>query len=232
MTPSPAKQAVPPADPAESHRCPNATSSGTSSHSPTNNQTNINQQTNTTMTHHPQPIQNVNILNQPIQTTQQTSHHPRIRDYMTPRTRSGITFAAQGRTKQQFADECDINNIMSRYLKTGIIDHVRDGAPQFLDASPVEFQEAMQIVAQAETLFEELPSSIRNRFDNDPAQLLEFVHDPSNIAEAVSMGFLDPTKLPTPTEAHTTPPSASHAAAGASGPTATPANAGTGGKGT
>jgi len=183
------------------------------------------------MTHHPQPNQNVNILNQPIQTTQQYSHHPLIRDYLTPRVRHAITFPSQGRTKQEFAAECDINNIMSRYLKTGIIDHVRDSAPQFLDASPLEFQEAMQIVAQAETLFEELPSSIRERFENDATKLLEFVHDPANIAESVTMGFLDPTRLLPSATGATTSPYAPEPAAGVSDPTATPANAGTGGKG-
>jgi len=183
------------------------------------------------MTHHPQPIQNINILNQPIEIKHSLQHHPFIRDYYTPRTRSGITFAAQGRTKQEFAAECDINNIMSRYLKTGIIEHVRDSVPQFFDASPCDFQEAMQLVAQAETLFEELPSKIRERFEHDPARLLEFVHDPANVAESVAMGFLDPAKLPTPTEAQKTSPSAPQPAAGASGPTATPSSAGTGGKG-
>lgn len=175
------------------------------------------------MTHHPQPNQNVNILNQPIEIKQSLQHHPFIRDYYTPRTRSGISFAAQGRTKQEFAQECDINNIMSRYLKTGIIEHVRDGAPQFLEASPLEFQEAMQIVAQAETLFEELPSSIRSRFENDATKLLEFVHDPANVAESVAMGFLDPSKLSTPIEAHTTPPVASNAAVGTTGGQGAPA---------
>ncbi|AXH74575.1 MAG: internal scaffolding protein [Microviridae sp.] len=200
-------------------------------HQPTN-QININQTHTHTMTHHPQPNQNVNILNQPIEIKQSLQHHPFIRDYYTPRTRSGISFAAQGRTKQEFAAECDINNIMSRYLKTGIIDHVRDSAPQFLEASPLEFQEAMQIVAQAETLFEELPSSIRSRFENDATKLLEFVHNPENIAESVAMGFLDPTRLPPSANGSPAPPSAPQPAAGAvSAPSAPPANAGTGGKG-
>lgn len=185
------------------------------------------------MTHHPQPIQNVNILNQPIETTTKPTllFHPFIRDYYTPRVRRGICFPAQGRTKQEFAQECDINNIMSRYLKTGIIDHVRDSSPQFLDASPLEFQEAMELVAQASTLFEELPSSIRNRFENDATKLLEFVHDPANVAESVAMGFLDPAKLPPSNEAPKAPPSAPQPAGGAPGPTATPPTAGTGGKG-
>ncbi|WNK14726.1 MAG: internal scaffolding protein [Microvirus sp.] len=174
------------------------------------------------MTHHPQ---------QKPTTTHLYTHHPLIRDYLTPRVRRGIIFPAQGRTKQEFARECDINNIMSRYLKTGIIDHVRDSAPQFLDASVGDFQSAMEIIAQAETLFEELPSSIRNRFDNDPAQLLEFVHDPANTVEAVAMGFIDPTKLPTPNQALNTPPASPQPAVGASGTPATPPSAATGGKG-
>lgn len=183
------------------------------------------------MTHHPQTPTPVVLLNQPISTTLESTHHPYVRDYYTPRARRGIIFAAQGRTKQEFARECDINNIMSRYLKTGIIDHVRDSAPQFLDATGLEFQSAMELVAQAESLFEELPSSIRNRFENDPRQLLEFVHDPANVAESVAMGFLDPAKLPPSNEAPKALPSASQPAVGASGPSATPPSGEQGGKG-
>ncbi|WNK13533.1 MAG: internal scaffolding protein [Microvirus sp.] len=174
------------------------------------------------MTHHPnsnpQP-QISTVKNLPL-----SNHHSLIRDYQTPRVRRGIIFASQGRTKQEFASECDINNIMRRYLKTGIIDHVRDSAPQYLDATAFEFQSAMELVAQAQTIFEELPSSIRTRFENDPARLLEFVHDPDNVAEAVAMGFLDPAKLPPPNEAPKAAPAASQP------PTTTPPET-TGGKG-
>jgi len=173
-----------------------------------------------TMTHYPPPNTNTNILNQPISVTLTSTHHPKIRDYYSPRIRSGLTFTGPSRTKQQFAAECDINNIMRRYLKTGILDHVRDGAPQYLDATALEFQSAMELVAQAQTIFEELPSAIRARFENDPSRLLEFVHDPANIAESVAMGFLDPAKLPSGgvSQNAATPPSAAEGGKGAKAP--------------
>lgn len=94
-------------------------------------------------------------------------------------------------TQQSFKDECDVNVIMSRYLKTGILpDNLSQREAQYLDCEVQDFQYAMQLVAGAQSLFNNLPSSIRNRFDNDPARLLAFVNDESNAAEAAKMGLL------------------------------------------
>lgn len=105
-------------------------------------------------------------------------------------------FEGEDKTKQSHKDECDINNIMRRYMATGQLEHVRDELPQYIDATGYDYQEAQNFIASANSLFAELPSEVRARFDNDPAQLLDFVHDPKNAQEAVQMGFLDETKLP------------------------------------
>jgi len=105
----------------------------------------------------------------------------------------------EGRTKQSFRDECDINIIMSRYLKTGIIDFVSKHSPQYLDLDGQDFTEAMLIVAEAKSLFQDLPSAIRTEFENDPAKFLDFVHDPENLPRMEEMGLLKPgAKLGTP----------------------------------
>lgn len=94
-------------------------------------------------------------------------------------------------TQQSFKDECDINVLMSRYMKTGILpENINQAAGQFLDCDVQDFQYAMQLVAGAQSLFNNLPSSIRNRFDNDPARLLAFVSDDNNRAEAHKLGLL------------------------------------------
>lgn len=103
---------------------------------------------------------------------------------------------AEDRCKQAFKDECDINVIMRRYQSTGELTHVREAMPQYLDVTGFDFQEAQNFVAHATSLFHELPSSVRSQFENDPAKLLDFVHDPKNAKEAVAMGFLDPEKVP------------------------------------
>jgi len=180
---------------------------------------------------HSKPLQFVSILNPSLSVSLLNDFHPFIRSNFQPRTRSGLIFTGESRTKQSFKDECDINVIMRRYQQTGILDHVRDAVPQYLDATAIEFQAAMDIVAQAQTIFEELPSAIRARFENDPAQLLEFVHDPANAVEAVAMGFLDPAKVPPHLLGSTASPDASRAAAGVPPAAATPSAAGEGGKG-
>lgn len=110
---------------------------------------------------------------------------------------SVLTFTpGEDMTKQSFKDECDINNIMKRYQATGIIDHVRDASPQYLDATTFDFQSAQNIIAEANSIFAAMPSQLRDRFHNDPVELLEFVHNPKNAQEAVSLGFLDPARLP------------------------------------
>lgn len=94
-------------------------------------------------------------------------------------------------TQQSFKDECDVNVIMNRYLKTGVLpDNLNQREAQYLDCEVQDFQYAMQLVAGAQSLFNNLPSSIRNRFDNDPARLLAFVNDENNMAEARKMGLL------------------------------------------
>lgn len=97
-----------------------------------------------------------------------------------------------GRTKQAFKDECDINRIMSRYISTGVLDFVNRHAPQYGDVTGYDFMEAQLIVANARSMFEELPATVRDRFDNDPALFLDFVADDKNRDEARELGLLRP----------------------------------------
>lgn len=106
-----------------------------------------------------------------------------------------ITFTGQGRTKQSFKEECDINNLMAKYLRTGRMEHVNQALPRFECVSGHDFQSAQNLIANAASMFEDIPSTIRARFDNDPGKLLDWVHDPKNAQEATALGFLDVGKL-------------------------------------
>ena len=46
--------------------------------------------------------------------------------------------------------------------------------------SGISYHEAMNEIIKADDMFMELPSKVRKRFGNDPAQFLEFVSDPDN----------------------------------------------------
>lgn len=108
-----------------------------------------------------------------------------------PKRRVGIEFPEQGRTKQSFKAECDINNIMRRFQQTGVIDHLSQRKPMFGDMPNMDFQGAMAIVVEARERFAELPSAVRDRFANDPGRLLEFIQNPENTEEAIKLGLME-----------------------------------------
>lgn len=78
------------------------------------------------------------------------------------------------RTQQQFKDSCDINQILARYQSTGVIDHVKKHGGNYGDHNALDFQESLQIITRAESMFAELPSKAREYFKNDPAKFLDF----------------------------------------------------------
>lgn len=136
--------------------------------------------------------QNNQNLNQP---NMHTLNIPFITAYG-PKTKCPMAFPSVGKTKQSFKDECDINVIMSRYMKTGVIDFVNKHQGRYGDVTGLDYQSAMQTISFAQSLFHELPSSVRTRFENDPAQFMDFVHDPSNEAEMHSLGLMKSDYVP------------------------------------
>lgn len=111
------------------------------------------------------------------------------------RTRVQTSFTGDSLTKQQFKKECDINHILKRYKKTGIIDHVKQSSISYLDLTDVPtFHEALNIVHSANDAFMSLPSVLRNKFKNDPSLFLDFVSDPKNESEMRELGLLEPVR--------------------------------------
>ncbi|AXH74611.1 MAG: internal scaffolding protein [Microviridae sp.] len=101
-------------------------------------------------------------------------------------------------TKQSFKDECDINNIIRDFTKSGQIAHINErGAGRFADLpDQLDYQMAMTIAQQANQAFEALPAQIRARFENDPAQFLAFCDDPNNAPELVELGLAEAVPKP------------------------------------
>jgi len=131
-----------------------------------------------------------------VQPLYEIKHSPPKTHYRTaygPRQRLSIAFPENGRTKQEFKNECDINTIMARFDKTGILAFTNRFQPQYGDATGIEFQNSMETIAAGRSMFQELPSAIRARFQNDPARFLDFVHDERNAEEMREMGLLRPS---------------------------------------
>lgn len=94
-------------------------------------------------------------------------------------------------TEQAHKEQCDVNEIIRRYDKTGLITHVSKFEAQFGDLDGTDFKQAQDLVINAKRQFDELPSKIRNRFENDPGQLLAFMADPENRNEAIELGLIN-----------------------------------------
>lgn len=127
-----------------------------------------------------------------------------------PKEKVAMDFStATSMTKQSFKDECDVNLIIKKYSRTGIIAHLNELEAQYGDLVGLDFQEAMDLVAGANSLFEQLPAAARKKFRNDPAVFLDFMSNPANADQMVELGLatkreveteLEPTPAPGPAE--------------------------------
>ncbi|AZL82816.1 internal scaffolding protein [Apis mellifera associated microvirus 16] len=92
--------------------------------------------------------------------------------------------------KQSFKDECDINLIVERNKATGLLTHVREGQPMYGDFTAVtNYEAALQVVIEAENMFADLPSHVRDFFANNPAEFVNFASNPENADKLVEMGL-------------------------------------------
>lgn len=92
--------------------------------------------------------------------------------------------------EQSHKETVDINRIMAKYQRTGAIDHVKKHGPEYGSMTSLDLKTAMDTLIKAETMFMELPSKVRKRFDNDAAKFLDFVQDDANREEAGALGLL------------------------------------------
>lgn len=96
-------------------------------------------------------------------------------------------------TRQEFVVEADINNIMDKYAAGLAPIPSGDRTPLFGDFSDVgDYQSNMQRLSDAQDHFMHLPSKIRERFRNDPGELLAFLADEANREEAIKIGLINP----------------------------------------
>lgn len=84
------------------------------------------------------------------------------------------------RTKQSFADSCDVNKILKKAQQTGVISHYEMHKRQYGDFESFDFLEASLKITKGREIFEALPSEVRNEFGNSPAAFFSYVNDPEN----------------------------------------------------
>lgn len=135
-------------------------------------------------------------------------------DFYTPHSRVTLDFdeinpQSISLTKQSHKNECDINTILKQYSKTGIISHINTQSPQYLELpDALDYQESLNVVAEASIAFDSLPSVVRDHFKNDPLNFLSSFSDPSQRETLEKFGLLkarppvgDPPVSPSPAPA-------------------------------
>lgn len=97
------------------------------------------------------------------------------------------------KTDQSFKEDCDVNLIVQRWLKTGQISHLAKNQGVYADATLIpDLQDAMSTVAVATQAFDNLPAKVRERFGNSPVALMNFLSVKENYDEGVKLGFFKP----------------------------------------
>nr|CAI9751497.1 virion structural protein [Microvirus sp.]CAI9751527.1 virion structural protein [Microvirus sp.] len=97
-------------------------------------------------------------------------------------------FNKDSKVQEQFAFDCDINNIVSGMtaplpMREPISDEVKQ-------LSPDMYEKALYAKAEAENAFMELPSKVRTFFENNPKNMLEFISKPENQEKCIELGLI------------------------------------------
>lgn len=98
-----------------------------------------------------------------------------------------------GMTQQHFKMECDVNEIVRRFVQTGDATLLEGSSPVYANVSemPTDLASAYAAIYQAEDAFMRLPSEIRKSLDNDPSRLGQWLADPDNKGVAVKFGLMN-----------------------------------------
>ena len=108
---------------------------------------------------------------------------------------SGIACEDASLAQQQFKDECDINNILRQFNITGQLPDA-PLSPRYGDFTGIsDYKTALDRVIAADEEFMNLPASIRARFNNDAAELIQFLDNDENRLEAEKLGLVEPKQV-------------------------------------
>lgn len=104
-------------------------------------------------------------------------------------------FHGESLTRTSFTEDCDVNKIIEKFVKTGQISHYNIGSPTYGDFSEIsDYAGVLRQIIDTNDQFQELPAKVRARFKNDPQELINFLGDDSNYEEAIKLGFIEKSK--------------------------------------
>ncbi len=120
------------------------------------------------------------------------NHHEEIMSRATKlRKRVCIDKMDPSKTDQSFKNEVNINNIIDRYKKTGLLPNFKERIPLFGDENTTTLYDAFQAVSNAQELFLELPVAIRKEMGHDPKNLESYLSNPENAETLLEYGLTE-----------------------------------------
>lgn len=100
---------------------------------------------------------------------------------------------SKSRTQQHFKDEVNINTIMRKAKRSGILPFKGPEDSVFQDLTGItDYKESLDRIIAIDQRFQQLPANIRSKFGNNPDAILKYLQDPNNEKEARSLGLLRP----------------------------------------
>lgn len=100
------------------------------------------------------------------------------------------------RAVQSSREDSDINVIVKRFLRSGVLPVVNRGPALSGDVSSMEYREALDLVRASQAEFDSLPAVVRKHFGNDPAQLVAACQDPGRVEELQRLGLVEKPRTP------------------------------------
>lgn len=95
------------------------------------------------------------------------------------------------RTVQSQSDDVDINKIVARFVKTGVLpENYRVPSYEDFTEAVTDYHSAMNLVRSAQEAFERLPAPVRSRFDNDPGLFVDYMESNPDVSELEALGLV------------------------------------------
>lgn len=107
-----------------------------------------------------------------------------------PPPKVGVECRDKSLARESERDACDINFIMKRYEKTGVLpEAVREGF--FADVTAIgDYRSVRDRMIVAEQVFMQLPAVERAKYENDASVFMDFASDAANAEELRRLGLL------------------------------------------
>ena len=95
-------------------------------------------------------------------------------------------------TKQNLKDNADINKIIKKYQKTGVLTNLNQLEAMYGEITSDDLQDSLEKLNKSHEAFMSIPSEIRKRFNNDAGQFIDFATNPDNLSEMQQLGLAPP----------------------------------------